>query len=93
MDKVPGHMGWNFQKDSEFTGLFNHHLAQVIESGLWNKIFKDFTEVRSEEFWLPDAASFGFESVMLPFQTLVCLTINSMLTLLCEFLVYRLKFK
>ncbi len=39
-DKVPGYMGWNFQKDSEFTRFFNYHIIQINEIGLWRKTYR-----------------------------------------------------
>ena len=34
-DMIPSQICWNFQKDSEFTEIFNYYLYQNFETGIW----------------------------------------------------------
>ena len=60
-DGVDCQVGWAFQKDSEFTQLFNHHILKMRESGLLSKIMAKRKE--SDE----SVISFGFLKATLPF--------------------------
>ena len=44
-DSIYGHNGWTFEKNSEFTEFFNHHLFKLMENGLMNKLHRVCTEI------------------------------------------------
>ena len=59
---------WGITKNSEFTGLLNHWLQKFDETGLKERLWKQWTYKGGEEFGVDEATTLGFENLTFPFM-------------------------
>ena len=88
-----------FQKDSEFTEIFNYHLNRLREAGIltqtWQKwkYFGNPETILSAEYPIEDgvvAGSLGYENLLFPFALLICCGIISVVIVLLEFIFAKI---
>ena len=70
-DRVPISDAFAFQKGSEFLFMFNHFLRKMHESGVIDKMNRDWSLREELDFEIDPAVNLGYENVAFPFIILV----------------------
>ena len=70
-DRVPISDAFAFQKGSEFVFMFNHFLKKMHESGVIDKMDRDWSLREEIEFEVEPAVTLGYKNVVFPFIILV----------------------
>ena len=76
--------GWGISKNSEFTGLLNHWLQKFDETGVKDRLWKQWTYTRGEEFEINEATTLGFESITFPFVVVAVGVVGGAIFLIFE---------
>ena len=66
-DRVPISDAFAFQKGSEFVFMFNHFLKKMHESGVIDKMNRDWSLREEIEFEVEPAVTLGYKNVVFPF--------------------------
>ena len=69
-DAIVYDSSFSFQKDSEFTKLFNFHIAKMHESGVSDLMVKKYLKGKTDFGVDNEVAALGFENVLFPFLML-----------------------
>ena len=92
VDALRDQIAMAFQKNSEFTSLFNYHIISLKEKGILSNIQKKWLPANvlfgSNDNQLLDAMELDYENLVLPFTFCVIGILMSMLILLFE-IIYR----
>ncbi len=83
-DGLTSYVSWAFQKDSEFTEFFNHHLQVAFEQAAADRLFRRWTYMALEEFGVEDAIALGYIHTLFPFSVLGLGLIASVITAAAE---------
>lgn len=69
------------QKDSEFSGAFNHHLMKQFEHGIMSRVTRDhhMFKYTKERFGIPEVLPLAYNNIMFPF---ICLGLGVFASLL-----------
>ena len=70
-DRVPISDAYAFQKGSELVFMFNHFLKKMHESGVIDKMNRDWSLREEIEFDVEPAVTLGYKNVVFPFIILV----------------------
>ena len=75
------------QDNSEYLGLLNHWLHKLEESGVKERMWKNWTYKASEEFWFEEPVQLGYGNLVFVFMSIMGGIGISALTVLCEKMV------
>ena len=76
VEKIRDSMGFAFQKNSEFTGLFNHYISRVEESGVLPSLKEKYLDPEPdpitsyETLTGQEAFVLGYDTLLFPFMAL-----------------------
>lgn len=91
-DSIEYQGAFGFPKDSELTPLFNYHLFQLYENGVWEKLTKKhFSKPLPYEINPAHVSVLGFDNVLLPFLILGSGLGIGTLLVICEKIKINLK--
>ena len=79
----------SLQDNSEYLGLLNHWLHKLEESGVKERMWKNWTYKASEEFWFEEPVQLGYGNLVFVFISIMGGIGISALTVLCEKMVDR----
>ena len=79
------------QKDSEFSGAFNHHLLKQFEHGIMSRVTRDhhMFKYTKERFGMPDALPLAYNNLMFTFMCLGLGVVASLLIASLEKIIAR----
>ena len=83
-ESVQFNEGMALQKDSEFTALFNHHIFELLQTGVVDRIRHEWMDRADGDFWVVEAVTLGYENVLFPFVSVVVGSLFAFLFALCE---------
>ena len=72
------------QDKSEYLGLINHWLHKLEESGVKERMWKNWTYKVSEEFWFEEPIQLGYSNLVFVFISIMGGIGISTLIVLCE---------
>ena len=77
------------QNNSEYTGLLNHWLLKLEESGVKEIMWKSWTNKASEDFWFEEPIQLGYGNLVLMIILFMGGIGISILTVVCENMVKK----
>ena len=82
-----------FDKDSDLTALFNHHICKMRESGVIQQLLSTSSGNPDQVYGMEEAVVIGYKNILFPFAWLALGLIIAMPIVLGENIIGRFKSK
>ena len=83
--------GWGIQANSEYAELLNHWLHKFDESGVRDRLWRNWTYQATEEFWVEDAIVLGFNEIFFVFLWILGGIVLSLIFFLGEKIFHKVR--
>lgn len=90
-EQINTQTGWGIQANSEYSELLNYWLHKFDESGVRERLWRNWTYQATEEFWSEDAIVLGYNETTFVFLLIFGGIGTSLIFFLCENTVHKVK--
>ena len=90
-EQINTQTGWGIQANSEYAELLNHWLHKFDESGVRDRLWRNWTYQATEEFWVEDAIVLGFNEIFFVFLWILGGIVLSLIFFLGEKIFHKVR--